>query len=170
MPLALELDEIRIASLHREDAERLAALDDRAVAVESIEEAIATSDVVALCTHSGRPVLEPGWVRPGTHVTSVGYREPFGELPRALLERASLFVETRLAFEPTPAGCFELQGLDPRRATELGEVIAGTRPGRTGEDEVTVYKAMGHAVEDLVATELALARADEVDGLVEVAM
>ena len=58
------------------------------------------------------------------------------------------------AFEPPPAGCVELQRRDPQRATELGEILLGQRPGRANDLEVTVYKAMGHAIEDLVAAEL----------------
>ena len=106
-------------------------------------------------------------VRAGTHVTSVGYREPHGELPRKLLDRGRLFVESRLAFEPVPTGCYELQGVDPTTATELGEVLSGRRPGRISSQEITLYKAMGHAIEDLVAAELALRTAvrDEGAGL-----
>jgi alanine dehydrogenase len=104
-------------------------------------------------------VVEESWIRPGTHVSSVGYRPPAGELPPALARDHSLFVETRLAFEPPPAGCAELAGLDPARATELGEVLLGRRPGRTRADEITVYKAMGHAIEDIVAAELVVAAA-----------
>ncbi len=98
-------------------------------------------------------------------MTSVGFCEPLGELPRELLDEASLFVETRLAFEPTPVGCFELQGRDPARASELGEVLAETRPGRRSDSEVTIYKAMGHAIEDHVAATLVLERAKQ-DGTV----
>ena len=65
-----------------------------------------------------------------------------------------LFVETRGAFDPPPAGCAELEGLDPASATELGEVLLGRRPGRTRADEITVYKAMGHVVEDIAAARL----------------
>jgi len=68
--------------------------------------------------------------------------------------RHRLFVETRLAFEPPPAGCAELQGLDPARATELGEVLLQQRAGRRTLEEITVYKAMGIAMEDLVAARL----------------
>jgi ornithine cyclodeaminase/thiomorpholine-carboxylate dehydrogenase len=161
MPLVRDLEEIRIASLRREDVERLTVLDDRAAAVDSLEDAIRSSDIVCLCTHSGQPVIDAGWVRPGTHVTSVGFCEPLGELPRELFDGASLFVETRLAFEPTPIGCFELQGRDPARASELGEVLAKTRPGRRADREVTVYKAMGHAIEDHVAATLVLERAKQ---------
>jgi ornithine cyclodeaminase/alanine dehydrogenase-like protein (mu-crystallin family) len=158
LPLVRDVDEIRVSSLQPEDAERLAARDPRGVAVASndLETAVRTSDVVCLCSHSGEPVIDAGWVRAGTHVTSVGYREPRGELPRPLLDRGRLFVESRLALEPPPTGCYELQGLDPATATELGEVLDGARPGRVSPEEITVYKAMGHAIEDVVAAELAL--------------
>ena len=157
-PLVRDFDEIRVSSLYRADAERVAALHPRAHVVDDPEAAVRGADVVALATHAAQPVIEPGWIAPGTHVSSVGYRPPDGELPRALLARTRLFVETREAFEPTPVGCAELQGLDPRAATELGEVLLGRRPGRTSDDEITVYKAMGHVVEDIVAAELVYAR------------
>ena len=67
---------------------------------------------------------------------------------------ATLFVETREAFEPPPVGCAELQGR--RQGFELGE-----GRGRTSDEEITVYKAMGHVMEDIVAAELVYARALE---------
>jgi alanine dehydrogenase len=155
-PLVREFDEIRVASFYREDAERLAATHPRARAT-TIREAVHEADVVALATHSPTPVIEPGWIAPGTHVSSVGYYPPDGELPRNL--QGTLFVETRLAFEPPPVGCAELAGVDPSTATELGEVLLGTRPGRTGQPEITIYKAMGHVIEDIVAAELAVGEA-----------
>ena len=160
LPLVRPFGEIRIVARTLEHAERVAALDPRAVAVASHEAAVRGAEVVALCTNAGSAAIDAAWIGPGTHVTSVGYRAPDGELPRALAERGRLFVETRLAFEPPPVGCFELAGLDPSSGTELGEVIQGTRPGRTSADEVTVYKAMGHAVEDLAAAELVVERAE----------
>jgi len=159
LPLVRPLTEIRIAARSRESAERLAALDPRATAAGSAEDAVRGADLVALCTNAGTPAIEADWVGPGAHVTSVGYRPPDGELPRTLIERSGLFVETRLAFEPPPVGAFELAGLDPSTGTELGEVLQGSRPGRTSPDELTVYKAMGHAVEDLAAAELVVDRA-----------
>ena len=152
--LVREFDDIRVSSLYREDAERIAALHPNARAVDDARTAVAGADVVALATHAAQPVVDPGWIAPGTHVSSVGYRPPDGELPRELV-RGRLFVETREAFEPTPVGCAELQGRDPRDATELGEVLLGRAPGRMARDEITVYKAMGVAIEDLVAAELA---------------
>jgi alanine dehydrogenase len=158
IPLVRGIDEIHVSSLRLEDAERLAERDRRAVAVPigELEAAVRSSAIVCLCTHSGEAVIDAEWIGAGTHVTSVGYKEPHGELPGDLLERGRLFVETRLAFEPTPAGCYELQARDPALGTELGEVLNGDRPGRTSADEITIYKAMGHAIEDLVAAELAL--------------
>jgi alanine dehydrogenase len=156
-PLVRDFAEIRIASLIHDDAERLAATYPRAHAVRDVEAAVATSDVVALATHAGQPVIEAGWVRAGTHVSSVGYRPPEGELPRELARDHRLFVESRLAFSPPPAGCAELAGLQD--GTELGELLLGTAPGRTDRDEITVYKAMGHVIEDIVAAELAVAEA-----------
>jgi alanine dehydrogenase len=157
-PLVRDFDEIRVTSLYRADAERVAALHPRARVVEDPEAAVRGAGVVALATHAAQPVIEPEWIAPGTHVSSVGYRPPDGELPRALT-RKRLFVETREAFEPTPVGCAELQGADPDSATELGEILLGRAPGRTNTREITVYKAMGHVVEDIVAAELVYAAA-----------
>ena len=154
-PRVRQFDEIRIASRSPESARRLAAAHPRARVVESFEAAVRGADVVALCTHSPTPVIERGWVWPGAHVTSVGYSAPHGELDRALAEAANLFVESRAAaFLPPPAGCMELAGMDSERATEIGEVLLGKRPGRRSPDEITVYKSMGHAVEDLAAASL----------------
>lgn len=154
-------EEIRIASRRHERAEALAATDPRARAVDTFREAVRGADVVALCTHSGEPVVSLDCLSPGGHVTSVGFAPPHGELERAIAERGSLFVEARVAFEPPPAGCYELTGLDPGSGTELGEVLLGHRPGRRSDGELTVYKAMGHALEDAAAAALVLARARE---------
>jgi alanine dehydrogenase len=157
--LVREFADVRIASLRREDAERLAARHPGARAARDAEDAVRGADVVALATHAAQPVIRADWIAPGTHVSSVGYRPPDGELPRELARAASLFVETREAFEPTPVGCAELQGIDPATAAELGEVLLERAPGRTGPEQVTVYKAMGHVVEDIAAAELVLAAA-----------
>jgi ornithine cyclodeaminase/thiomorpholine-carboxylate dehydrogenase len=155
MPRVRRISDIRVSSLRFEDARSAAALDPRARAVNSYEEAVRGADIVALCTTAEEPVIRSAWVAPGAHVTSVGYMPPGSELDPELLDSARLFVETRIAFQPPPAGCVELHGRDPQRATELGEILLGQRPGRANDREVTVYKAMGHAIEDLVAAELA---------------
>lgn len=155
MPRVRDFEEIRVASKTPENARRLAELDPMARAVNSAEAAVRGADVIALCTHSGEPVIRREWVSPGAHVSSVGYAPPSGELDRELAETAHLYVESRAAaFLPPPAGCIELAGMDPDSATELGEVLLGRRPGRRSREDVTVYKSMGHAVEDLAAASL----------------
>ena len=161
LPLARQFSEILIASAHFEDAEQLAATDSRAHAVESVERAVRGAEVVCLCTHSGEPVISNDWLSPGMHITSVGYNPPGGELDPKVIEHGHLFVETRLAFEPPPAGCGELAGFDRSIGTELCEVLSGKAPGRLSQDEITVYKAMGHACEDMAAASLVYRRAKQ---------
>lgn len=161
LPRVRDFREIRIASHHLTQAEQLAAQNPRAHAVATIEEAVRGADVVCLCTSSAAPVISGDWLIPNAHVTSVGYHPPSGELDRATIERGHLFVETRLAFDPPPAGCGELTGLDPTIGTEIGEVLLGLRPGRQSQTELTVYKAMGHACEDMAAASLVYHRAKQ---------
>jgi alanine dehydrogenase len=117
------------------------------------------SDVVCLAAHSPTPVIRPEWVKRGTHVSSVGYCPPNGELPTDFARQHRLFVETLDAFQLTPVGCGELAGLDASKGTTLGAVILGRKTDRTGDVEITVYKAMGMAMEDMVAANLAYQRA-----------
>jgi ornithine cyclodeaminase/alanine dehydrogenase-like protein (mu-crystallin family) len=161
LPHVRPFSEIRIASRHFAHAEQLAATDARARAVETAEEAVRGADVVCLCTNAGEPVVRLDWLAPGMHVTSVGYAPPGGELDPRVIAQGHLFVETRLAFESPPVGCGELAGLDPSVGTELGEVLLGQRRGRQSEEELTVYKAMGHACEDLAAASLVYHRAKQ---------
>ena len=109
---------------------------------------------MCLATHSADPVIDADWVQPGAHVSSVGYHPPDGELPRALARDHRLFVETMDAFAAPPVGCPEL-GVEPAtHATTLGEVVNDRRRGRASDREITVYKAMGIAMEDMVAANL----------------
>ena len=68
------------------------------------------------------------------------------------------------AFQPAPVGCGELAGLDASTGTTLGAVALGRRPGRLSDGEITVYKAMGVAMEDMVAANLAYQRATREGG------
>lgn len=159
LPHVRPFSEIRIYSRQRAHAEELATTDHRARVVESAEEAVRGADVVCLCTSAGEPVMSADWLAPGAHLSSVGYAPPGGELDPSVVEWGRVFVETRLAFQPPPVGCAELSGLDPSLGVELGEVLLGRAQGRGSEDEVTVYKAMGHASEDMAAASLVYHRA-----------
>jgi ornithine cyclodeaminase/alanine dehydrogenase-like protein (mu-crystallin family) len=161
LPLVRNFEDVRVASLRFKDAQELATMHARARAVKSYEEAVRGADVVCLCTTSSTPVIEASWLAAGTHITSVGHLPPGGELPNEVIRLGRLFVETRLAFEPTPIGCDELAGLSPEVGAELGEVLLGRRHGRQSSDEITVYKSMGHAIEDMVAANLVYQRATQ---------
>jgi len=153
------MEKIWIASRDPSKAQALAANDPRAEAVQSIQQAVAEADIVCLCTSSAEPVIHAEWLKRGVHVASVGYRPPGGELPGDLAARGHIFVESKVAFSAPPVGCSELQGLDADLGTELGEVLLGRKPGRRDEQETTVYKSMGHAMEDLVAANLVYQKA-----------
>lgn len=164
LPLIRNLDQINVCSLRFEDAQRLATQNEIARATADVEAAVRQSDIVCLATHSQTPVIRSEWVKPGAHVSSVGYHPPHGELPKDLVCGPRLFVETLDAFEPAPVGCGELAGLDVSTGTTLGAVALGRRPGRLSDGEITVYKAMGVAMEDMVAANLAYQKAKREGG------
>ena len=153
------IDKIFVASKDFSKAQALASRDPRALAADSVREAVSQADVVCLCTSSLEPVIHADWVKEGSHITSVGYRPPGGELPRDLVEASRVFVESRVAYQTPPVGSAELQGLDPETGTELGELLLKQRPGRVSDHETTIYKSMGHAMEDLVTANLVLQKA-----------
>ena len=147
-----DLDDVRVASRTRVNAEAAAAQHPAARVVDGFEDAVRGADVVALCTDADQPVALQGWLSPGVHVSSVGSGH---EVDPATVEVAAVFVESRaVATSPFPAGSRELGGRDPQSVTEVGEVLLGTRPGRTDQQQTTLYKSMGHAVEDVAAATL----------------
>src|SRR5581483_8759752 len=134
-------------------------------AVEHAGEAVVGADVIVLATSSPNPVIESGWVKPGAHIISVGACRPTQrEMDPALTARARLFVDSREA-ALTEAGDVVL-GIQEGRfgpdhiVSELGEVVNGA-PGRRTDAEVTIFKSLGMAVEDVTAAELAYRRATE---------
>jgi ornithine cyclodeaminase/alanine dehydrogenase-like protein (mu-crystallin family) len=151
-----EPSEIRIASRNPEHAKALAAVDPRATATD-FEDAVRGADVVCCCTDADQPVIARDWLAPGAHVSSVGVG---AEVDGATVRDASVFVEWRGAAEnPPPTGSAELQGLDPSALVEIGQVLSGDHPGRRSDDELTLYKATGHAVEDAAAARQVFDRA-----------
>jgi alanine dehydrogenase len=151
-----EPSEIRIASRNPEHAKALAAVDPRATATD-FEDAVRGADVVCCCTDADQPVIARDWLAMGAHVSSVGVG---AEVDGATVRDASVFVEWRGAAEnPPPTGSAELQGLDPSALVEIGQVLSGDHPGRRSDDELTLYKATGHAVEDAAAARQVFDRA-----------
>jgi ornithine cyclodeaminase/alanine dehydrogenase-like protein (mu-crystallin family) len=150
VPRVRNFKEIRLASRNRAHAERLAEDFPAVTVADSFEDAVRGADVVCACTDAAGPVVLRRWLKPGAHVSSVGFGKG-PELDAETVRSGRLFVESRNAFRPYPAGAHELQGLDPEQATELGEVLVRNQLGRQTDDEITIYKSTGHAVEDAVA-------------------
>jgi ornithine cyclodeaminase len=134
-------------------------------AVDHAGEAVVGADIIVLVTSSPTPVLENGWVKPGAHVISVGACRPtHREMDPALVARARLFVDSRAA-ALVESGDVVL-GIQEGRigadhiVAELGELLADdTIPRRRSDTEVTIFKSLGLAVEDVTAAQLAYDRA-----------
>lgn len=136
-----------------------------AESVAGAEDAVRDADVVCTVTSSAEPVLERAWLKPGVHVNAVGSSIPTArELDTATMAAASLFVDRRES-TVNEAGdyLFPLRegALDESHIrAELGEILIGAAAGRTDVEELTVFKSLGLAVEDLAAAEQVLARAE----------
>ena len=153
-----------VAGRRKEAAAALAA-ELGVEAADSIEAAVRGADVVCAATHTDTPVIRREWLRPGTHVNSVGFNTAGeGELDVDTIRDALLFVESRVAaLAAPPTGSVELHraleagviGPDHVRA-EIGELVAGTATGRTDDQQITLYKSVGVAVQDAAAAALVL--------------
>ena len=155
--LVRNFTEIRVWSPNQEHRELFAA-EHRVQAAATAEQAVRGADVIALVTSSKTPVLDSAWVGDGAHVISVGACVPWQqEMDPALVRRARLIVDSRAA-AVKESGDVIAAGAD-HIAGELGEVARGAVAGRQSESEVTVFKSLGLAVEDLAAADLALQRA-----------
>jgi alanine dehydrogenase len=120
-------------------------------AVPTAEEAVRGADVVVVATSSRTPVLKGEWLSVGTHVNAVGACRPdWRELDDQTMRRARLYVESREAATQESGDVIAAGEV----FAEIGEVVAGTRPGRQGADDITLFKSVGVAVEDVVAADL----------------
>jgi ornithine cyclodeaminase len=157
--------ELRVWSIDPAHAEALAR-DTGGVAARSIEEALDGAGVVCTCTSAREPIVTLAMLAKGAHVNAVGSSMPSArELASDVVAAASLFVDRRES-TVNESGDYlravEERGIGPDHIrAELGELIAGAHPGRTSEDELTLFKSLGLAVEDLAAAELAVTRARE---------
>jgi alanine dehydrogenase len=167
-----QIREIRVAG---RDPAKAAALADElgrtadadVQAAASFRAAVDGADIVCATTHAVEPVVRRRWLTPGTHITSVGFNPTGREVDDATVADALVCVESRAAaLADFPTGSNDL--LMPIRDgvitadhvhAELGELVVGTRPGRTSRNQITLYKSVGVAVQDAAAAALVLATA-----------
>jgi ornithine cyclodeaminase/alanine dehydrogenase-like protein (mu-crystallin family) len=174
-----DFEHVRIHSRTRANAERLARDAGRRVRTEvadGAEDAVRDADVVVCATSSREPVLRREWLAPGAHVNAIGASAPmFRELDTATVAACALFADSRESLV-NEAGEYQLavrEGAIPGPEwirAELGEVVAGMHPGRSDPAELTVFRGLGLAIEDLAAAAHAVATARERGAGVEVTL
>jgi len=156
-------DAARVRALLDETAPRTSA---RLVAAASAHAAAEGADVIALVTASREPVLARASVRDGAHICAVGACRPDQrEMDTALVRDARVFVDSRVGalaeagdlVIPIGEGAIDASHI----AGELGDVFGGRTPGRRTAAEITIFKSLGMAVEDVAAARLAFDRASE---------
>ena len=137
------------------------------VAADSAEAAVRGADLIVLVTSSPTPVIEDAWVSKGAHVVCVGACRPNQqEMPPALVARSRLYVDSKAAaivesgdvVMNIAAKLFD----ESHIRGEIGELVLGRIEGRRSADEITVFKSLGMAVEDVVAADLVFRRASEI--------
>ncbi|MEI7771067.1 MAG: ornithine cyclodeaminase [Chloroflexales bacterium] len=131
----------------------------------SAAQALANADVVCTATSSATPLFCDADLRPGTHINAVGaYTPTMAEVPGETVARARLIVDQLAAawaeagelVQARAAGLIDASHV----AGEIGAVVTGAIPGRTAEDQITMFKSVGNAVQDLAVGALALSHAE----------
>ena len=132
------------------------------IAAPSAEAAVRGADVIVTATSATTPVLLGDWVAPGTHVNAIGACRPdWRELDDRLVRRARIWVDSQAA---ALAESGDVIAAGDRLVGEIGALAAGLGPGSARADEVTVFKSLGVAVEDVVSAELVWRRLADVAG------
>lgn len=138
-------------------AQRMQAeLDLPVAAAKDAQEAASHADIICTVTSASEPILKGAWVRPGTHINVVGssYAGPV-EVDTDLVVRSRFIADSRESVRQQGAEFLRAKaaGLigDDHIAAEIGEVLGGDVPGRCSPDEITVYKSLGHVVQDLAS-------------------
>ena len=126
-------------------------------AIRSAEKAVRDADVVAVATAATTPVVHGEWLQPGTHINAVGATRPdWRELDDEVLRRAHIYVESREA--ATAESGDVIAAAKP--VVEIGDIIAKKEAGRESEEEITLFKSVGVAVEDVAAAQLVWEKRD----------
>jgi len=122
-------------------------------AATSAEAAVRGADVVVVAANATTPVLQGRWLAPGTHVNAIGATRPeWRELDDDLVKKARVFVDSREAAQRESGDVIAAQS----EVTEIGAVVSGVAAGRRNAEEITLFKSVGVAVEDVAAAALVL--------------
>lgn len=159
----LPLREVRVWGRRASHVQSLAAAlharrpDLRVIGVDSAQAAFDGADVVVTATSSTEPLVRASWLTPGVHINAVGADDPTkAELTSDSLRRADRIVVDSRELTAVHGDLSRLAEEDRRVDAELGEVLAGSAPGRDNDEEITICKLIGLGVQDLAAAEVAL--------------
>ncbi len=155
-----EIETVLVYDVVKDKAEELAEkINERfrieGRSVETAEKAVEPSDVLIVATTSVKPVLKGEWIKPGTHVNSIGWMgKDARELDTETVKKSKVFVDSKEAvlaesgdiIIPIKEGAIN----EGHVYAELGEVVTGLKKGRVSRDEVTLWKSVGLAVQDAV--------------------
>ncbi|OCJ17108.1 ornithine cyclodeaminase [Rhizobium sp. AC44/96] len=158
------LERFRIWGRNLESAEAIAAearvLGLRAEAVVNLEAAARTADIISCATLSSEPLVSGEWLKAGAHLDLIGAFKPsMRESDDMAISRSSVFVDTRAGalaeagdiVQPLKSGVLTEAAIK----AELAELVTGAHPGRTSSEEITLFKSVGAALEDLAGAILA---------------
>ena len=151
-------DPVKAAAL----AARLASAGTAAAAVPDLAKAAATADIITCATLSPEPLVRGAWLKPGAHLDLVGaYRPDMREADDDAVRRARIYIDTEAALheagdivQPLRSGALARDHI----AGDLFGLVRGTCNGRRAADEITLFKSVGTALEDLAAAELVAKR------------
>jgi ornithine cyclodeaminase/alanine dehydrogenase-like protein (mu-crystallin family) len=136
------------------------------VAVDTAREALDGADIIVTVTNSHQPVIDREWISAGAHINAIGtHSSAAREIDGATMAAARLFVDRRES-ALNEAGDFVLAGKEgligpDSIVAEIGELLIGTKRGRESEEEITLFKSLGLAVEDLACAEYLYGKAQE---------
>jgi ornithine cyclodeaminase/alanine dehydrogenase-like protein (mu-crystallin family) len=151
IPVVRDIKEVRIFSRSPEKARKLTGNRQPAT---SAEEAVRGADIIVTATSAKEPIIKREWIKPGAHINAVGSSiKTTRELDSETVKAASLFVDRR---ESTlnESGDYLMSGVGPDHIrAELGEILIGEAKGRTSKDEITLFKSLGLAIEDLASAQ-----------------
>ncbi len=168
IPLARHIRRALVAGRTRDHAQRFVAEMRGTASVElgaadSAEAAVRGSDIVVTVTDSPTPVIKREWLRPGTHVNAVGASRPTAwEIDPGIYADGVAFCDRRESLQAEAGDYLQavalgvITGVDA--IGELGELVVGERNGRTSADQITLFRSLGLAIEDLAAAEFVVSK------------
>ena len=169
IPLVRDINEVRIFSRTAEKARRVAAGFSPPIGglkaaathfVGSAEEAVRGADIIVTATSSKEPVVKREWLAPGTHINAVGSSvKTSRELDAETVAGAAFFVDRRES-TVNESGDYLMSGVGPDHIrAEIGEILIGQAKGRRSKDDITIFKSLGLAIEDLASAQFLFSEA-----------